>query len=88
MQINIPQEQYDKLAELANAAGHVDVSAFIAALAAEATADPRGPMSDEELRMSAAECERGIAEIEAGGGRDFREAMIEIGRERGFSLPK
>jgi hypothetical protein len=88
MQINIPQDQYDKLTQLAIAAGHEDVPAFIASLAAEPAADPRGTMNDTELRASAAACKRGIAEVNAGRGSDFRDAMLEIGRERGFSLPE
>lgn len=45
-------------------------------------------MSEEELNQSVAECERGIAEIRAGRGRAFRQAMLEIGRKRAFPLPE
>lgn len=84
MQIDISTAHYEGLARHAAAAGYGNVEAFIAALAAEPTADPRGPLSDDDLRRSAAECDQGIAAIEAGAGRDLRQAMLDLGRERGY----
>jgi hypothetical protein len=84
MQIDISSEHYERLVHQAKAAGYVNLEGFIAALAEEPTADPRGPLTEDALRESAAECERGIAQIEAGGGRDVREALLTLGRERGY----
>lgn len=84
MQIDVSAEHYDGLARHAAAAGYGNVEAFIAALANEPTADPRGALSEEELRRSAADCDSGIKAIEAGGGRDLREAILELGRQRGY----
>lgn len=88
MQIDIPAEHYDGLARHAAAAGYGNVEAFIAALAEEPTADPRGPLTENELRRSAAECDRSIANIEAGAGRDLRQALLDLGRERGYAQPQ
>ncbi|WP_148075035.1 hypothetical protein [Bythopirellula goksoeyrii] len=87
MQIDISQDDYDRLAKHADAAGYADVPAFISALASEPIEDPRGILSDEDLRVSISECEKAHADIQAGGGRDFREAILEIGRKFGFELP-
>lgn len=88
MQIDIPSEHYERLGRHATAAGFANVEAFIVALAGEPTDDPRGPLAEDELRQSAADCERGIAEIEAGGGQDLRHALLEIGRQRGYRPPQ
>ena len=45
-------------------------------------------LSDEQLQASLAMCDRGMAEIDSGGGRDAREALLEIGRKRGFPLDR
>ena len=44
------------------------------------------PMSEQELRQSLNTCDRGMAEIDAGGGQDARQALLEMGRRRGFSV--
>jgi len=86
MQIDIPDDQFKKLTERVQAAGYADVPAFISALAAEPfDDDPRGPMTEEQLRQSVAELEAADATIDAGGGRDAREALLELGREFGFT---
>ncbi len=86
--IQIPDDQFEKLTTVVQAAGYVDVSAFIHAMADEPTEDPRGPLSEEELRESIAMIERGNAEIEAGGGMDAEEAFQKIGEKHGFKLPQ
>jgi hypothetical protein len=88
MQIDISPEHYERLVHQAKVAGYMNLDAFIAALAEEPTEDPRGPLTTESLRESVAECERGIAEIEAGGGQDVREALLELGLERGYRAPQ
>lgn len=88
MQIDVSAEHYEGLVRHAEAAGYSNVEAFIEALANEPIADPRGPLSEDELRRSAAECDYGIATIEAGAGRDLREAMLEMGRQRGYGQDK
>jgi hypothetical protein len=84
VQIEIPSEHYERLSRHATAAGFASVESFIVALADEPTADPRGVLTEDDLRQSAADCERGIAEIEAGGGQDLSHALHEIGRRRGY----
>ena len=88
MQIDIPDDRFEKLTQRAQAAGYADVPAFISALAGEPFEDPRGPMTEEELRQSVAELEAADASIDAGGGRDAREAFLELGREFGFDRPE
>lgn len=84
MQIDIPNDDYQKLVSKATAAGYDDVAAFVIALAGDQLRDPRGELDDAQLRASAAECEERHADVQAGRGRDFREAMLQLGRERGF----
>jgi len=84
MQIDVSAEHYAGLVRRAVAAGYGNVEALLAALANEPTADPRGKLSEDEVRRSAAECDCGIQAIEAGGGHDLRDAMLELGRQRGF----
>ena len=90
MQIDIPQADADKLAQLATKAGYDSVELFVTehVLTLAHHADPADlpPLSEEELRASLEMCDRGMAEIDAGGGRDARQALLEIGRRRGFSL--
>ncbi len=84
MHIDVSAEDYAGLVRHAVAAGYGNVEAFLAALADEPTADPCGMLSEDEVRRSAAECDAGIRSIEAGVGRDLREAMLELGRQRGY----
>ena len=49
------------------------------------TADPRGKLSDQQLRESAAECDGSLEELKSNGGRDLREGLLEIGSKRGYS---
>ena len=84
MHIDVSAEDYAGLVRHAVAAGYGNVEAFLAALADEPTADPCGRLSEDEVRRSAAECDAGIRSIEAGASRDLREAMLELGRQRGY----
>jgi hypothetical protein len=90
MQIDIPQGAQARLAQLAVDAGYQSVELFVTEHVLALAHYPRvvnlGPLSEEELRASLDSCDRGMAEIDAGGGRDAREALLEIGRRRGFSL--
>ena len=76
--IQLPDDQFQKLSAMAHAAGYQDVSAFIASFADEPIADPRGDVSEVQLRENVAAMERGEAEIDAGGGQDMKEALDEI----------
>lgn len=49
----------------------------------ESSADPERP---DDLAASLAMCDRGMAELDAGGGKDAIAAMEEIGRQRGYSI--
>lgn len=88
MQIDIPDDQFKKLSERAQAAGFADVPAFISAIAGEPFDDPRSSMTEEELRQSVAELEAADATIDAGGGHDAREALLKLGRGFGFKRPE
>ena len=76
--IQLPEDQFQKLSAVAQAAGYQDVSAFIASFADEPVKDPRGSVADTQLRENVAAMERGEAEIDAGGGQDMKEALVEI----------
>jgi hypothetical protein len=53
MQIDVSAEHYAGIVRLAVAAGYDNVEALLAALANEPTADPRGKLSEDEVRRSA-----------------------------------
>lgn len=84
--IPITDDQYKKLVNVAKAAGYEDIPAFIGALANEPITDPRGPLTEKELRESVAMIRRGEEELVAGKYRDMKEALLEIGRKRGYSI--
>ena len=84
----IPDEQFQKLTIVALAAGYEDVPALIASLAEEAVDDPLGTVSAEQLQQSLAQCNRSMAEFDAGRGQDAEEAFLNLGRERGYDLGK
>ena len=86
--IQLPDDQYQKLTIVAQAAGYEDVPAFISALAEEPTEDPCGTLTEQELRESVEMIERGNAEIEAGGGMDVEEAFDKIAKKHGLSVPQ
>jgi hypothetical protein len=90
MQIEITQAEQQRLIRLASAAGYEDVEQFVAdhvsVLSQQPTPEELPLLSPGELEESLAMCDRGMAEIDAGGGREAREALLEIGRKRGFNL--
>ena len=85
--IQISDDQFEKLAAVAQAAGYDDVPALISAIAGEPIEDPRGPLSEEELAASLEMIRQSEADIAAGRTRDMREALLEIGKKHGFDLP-
>jgi len=84
MEIIIPNEQVEKLTEVAVAAGFADASALIDAIAEEPTEDPRGLLSETELRESAADCVRIHEQMKTGAERDAHEALGQLGKKLGF----
>ena len=86
--IQLPDDQYQYLAKRAHAEGYANVDAFISALVGEPFEDPRGNLTEEELRQSVAELEAADASIDAGGGHDAQDAFIKLGREFGFEIPE
>ncbi len=86
MQIQIPDEQYDKLTLRATAAGYEDVAALIAAMAEESTVDPRGTLSQSELRESVAKLKQADASIDAGKGIEAEEALRRIALKHGLQI--
>jgi len=76
--IQLPDDQFQQLSKVAHAAGYQDVSAFIGSFANEPFDDPRGKLSEDQLRENVAFMERGEAELDAGGGHNLRDAIIEI----------
>jgi hypothetical protein len=83
--IQLPDAQYLQLHEHALAAGYDSAEAFVRALAEEPTADPRGNLSEADLRQSAAECQRIHEQMRNGPGRDAKEALFELGNELGLT---
>ena len=88
MEIILPNDKVEKLTEVAIAAGYADASALIDAIAEEPTEDPRGPMSEAELRESAEDCNRINEQMKAGSERDAFEALRELGQKMGFKSPQ
>lgn len=91
MQINLPTDADPIIINKAAAAGFGDdVAAYVAHLIVmdEPSGDPRGQLAEEQLRQSVAELEAADASIDAGGGRDAREALLELGQKFGFQLPQ
>ena len=86
--IQIPDDQYQYLAQRAQAEGFADVDAFVSALVGEPFVDPRGELTEAQLRQSVEELNAADASIDAGGGRDAKEAFLELGREFGFEAPE
>ncbi len=86
--IELPDDQFAKLSEQASAAGFINVATYLQSLADEAAFDLKCGMTDEELRQSAAECDRINEEMKEGGGHDAREALSELGKKFGFKMPR
>lgn len=90
MQIDLPQPEHDRLVKLASAAGYAGAEQYVAehliALANDSQTLSLLNPSDDALRASVEMCDRGMAEIDAGGGHDAVEALRKIGRKHGFSV--
>lgn len=86
MEIVIPDEQYEKLAERAVAVGYTDVPSLIEALACEPIADPRGVLDEEALQQSVSKLEAADASIEAGLGVDAEEALHRVAAKHGLAM--
>lgn len=84
--IQLPDDQFQALSAMALAAGYQDVPAFIASFVGEPTDDPRGTLTDAQLRENVAVMERGEAEIDAGGGQDMKEALVEIAKKHDLDI--
>lgn len=89
MEINIPPAEQARLAQHAAAAGYDDVERYVKdhvlAIAHYPTPIEMPPLSDKELQASLEMCDRGMAEAEAGKGRDFREALDDIAEKHGLN---
>lgn len=70
MTIDLPDAEWDRLAEHAKNAGYADLERFVAdhliAIASRPTADEAPAMTDAELHASLAQIDRGWSDIEAG----------------------
>lgn len=84
--IQIPDEQFQRLFTLAQAAGYRDVDAFIASFMDEPVDDPRATISEEQLRANVAAMEYGEADIKAGRGVDMKDAIQEIAKKHGLNI--
>lgn len=89
MQINIPQAEQQRLAVLASAAGYDDVQGYVTeqvlALAHQTTPDESPELTPEQLAASLAQCDKAMAEAEAGKGRDFNQALDDIADRNGLN---
>jgi len=87
MQINLPNDVDVVVQQKAAAAGFgEDVDAYIAHLIVND--EPVEALTPEQLKESEAMLRRGEADMEAGRVQDMREALLEIGEKRGFTLDK
>jgi len=84
--IQVSDDQFRRLSAAALAAGFQDVSAFVAYFADESVEDPRGSLSEAQLRQNVAAMERGEAELDAGGGQDMKNAISEIADKYGLDV--
>ncbi len=84
--IQLSDDQYDKLTQVVRVAGYSDVTSFLAALSAEPTEDPRGEMSEAELQDSISMIERGHSDINEGKGIEVDKAFQKIADKHGFDL--
>jgi hypothetical protein len=88
MEIELSDDKYQKLTVVAQAAGYDDALTFVEALAEEATEDPRGRLSEAELRTSAAECDAIAERMKAGQEHDARKALTKLGEKFGLKTPQ
>jgi predicted transcriptional regulator len=86
--IQIPDDQFEKLTVIAQAAGYDDVPAFVKALADEPIEDPRGTLSEEERAASLEMIRESEADIAAGRTQDMREGLRQIAEKRGLTIQR
>jgi hypothetical protein len=86
MEINIPDEKFQKLTERAHAEGYPNAAAFIESLAEESVLDPRRPLSDAQLSESVAQLRAADASIDAGQGLEASEALRRITAGHRFAI--
>ncbi len=91
MEINIPTNEQQKLALQAAAHGYATVDAFVselltnvASLSDQATVF--APLTDEQRSQSEELVRRGEDDLAAGRVQDMRQALQQLGRERGLTL--
>jgi len=76
--IELPDDQFRRLTAVAHAAGFDDVPGFIASFADDPIQDPRGTITDQQLRDNVAVMNLGDTDIATNGGIDMKEAILEI----------
>jgi len=89
MQINLPNDAEIIVLQKAAAAGFGDdVNAYVAHLiSADVPMEkPCEELVEAELASSEAMISQGEADIEAGKFRDMKEALLDLGEKRGYSL--
>lgn len=86
--IQIPDDQYEKLAIVAQAAGYEDVPAFIQALSGDSSEDPRGDLSEKELSESLEMIRQSEEDMAAGRTQDMREGLQEIADKHGLTIQR
>ncbi|MEN1680596.1 MAG: hypothetical protein AAGJ46_13490 [Planctomycetota bacterium] len=86
MELSIPDDQYQRLSDRAQAAGYASVPALIEALSSTPTEDPRGPLTATQLDESLAELEAADAQIDAGEDVEAEAAFQQIASKHGLKL--
>ncbi|WP_148076111.1 hypothetical protein [Bythopirellula goksoeyrii] len=89
MQIELPPDADALVYTNAEAAGFgKDIAAYVGHLIVtdKPTENAFGPSSAEELATSEAMIRRGEEELAAGKYRDMKEALLELGTKRGYSI--
>lgn len=72
--IELPDDEFERLEHVAQKAGYTDVSAFIRSLVAQPTAG----LSQAELADSLDMLRESDADIQAGRTEDLRDALLQI----------
>ena len=88
MQIDIPNDDYQRLALNASAAGYPDVAAYVVALSGTPPLDPRGDLSHDELAASVAQLRESFADEAAGRTHDLRDALQSIAERHGLPFDR
>jgi len=86
--IQLPDDQYDRLTIVALAAGFADVTAFVQSLAEQPFEDPRDPLSEEELAASLEMIRESEADIATGRTQDMREGLQQIAEKYGLIIQR